>query len=141
MGLFKTPPTPEEQKQQEAYEAAKVRLMELHNTAAVLFYIDEVSTDSNPCRQVLIGEVGKGQLTPDTELEIYSCEGLPVGTMTVEAVEDREEKLSFFEKGTRTYCTPDQAWDGFLPGQLLVRKKGTPPSEEVRPEPVGKSRN
>ena len=47
-------------------------------------------------------------------------EGLPVGHMTVGSMEEREVKLSVFEKGIRSYCTPEEVWDGYAPGQFLA---------------------
>ncbi len=123
MGLFKSPPTPEELEQQKRYEASKERLLALHRDSSVIFYIDEVQTTSAP--PVLIGDVGKGILRPDMALTIYSCEGLPVGTMTVAAINEQQDKVSFFEKRLRTYCTPAEDWDGYIPGQLLAVQEAT----------------
>lgn len=120
MGLFKSPPTPEELEQQKRYEASKERLLALHRESAVIFYIDEVQTSKADAPPVLIGEVGKGILRPNTTLTICSCEGLPVGTMTIADITEQQDKISFFEKKLRTYCTPIENWDGYIPGQLLV---------------------
>lgn len=122
MGLFRKPPTPEELEQQRQYEEAKLRLMKLHKEASLLFYIDEIQlTDSEgSSTQLLIGEAAKGCFTPGTTLYIYDCTGLCVGHMTIQALEEREEKLSIFEKGIRTYCTPSEYWEGYKPGQFLA---------------------
>lgn len=121
MGLFKKPPTQEELEQQKRYEASKVRLLELHKHASVIFYIDEVGTDADSHRQLLTGELGKGQLEPGMDLCIYSCEGLPVGTMTTDIISEKTEK--HYIVGTTIYvlCFPKEAWDGYIPGQLLVQ--------------------
>lgn len=119
MGLFRKPLTTEESKRQARYEASKSRLMELHTKASLLFYIDEIqSTDTAP--QILVGEQVRGEFHPGTTLDIYDCEGLPVGHMTVGSMEEREVKLSVFEKGIRSYCTPEEVWDGYAPGQFLA---------------------
>lgn len=122
MGLFRKPPTPKELEQQRQYEEAKLRLMKLHKESNLLFYIDEIQlidTEASPT-QLLIGEAAKGSFTIGTELSIYDCTGLCVGHMTIQALEEREEKLSIFEKGIRTYCTPSEYWDGYQPGQFLA---------------------
>lgn len=121
MGLFKKPLTPEEQEQKERYEASKVRLMELHKTANVIFYVDEVTVDSDSQRLVLIGEVGKGQLQNGDVLEICSCEGLPVGSMVLDTWEEREERHFIPGRTVRTFCFPEEEWDGYVAGQLLVK--------------------
>lgn len=123
MGLFKKPLTPEELEQKERYEASKLRLMELHNTAKVIFYIDEVTIDDISHRPVLIGEVGKGQLKAGDCMEIYTCEGLPAGTMTIDAEEDREERHFIPGRTIRTFCFPKEDWDGYIAGQLLIKFK------------------
>lgn len=123
MGLFKKPPTPEEIEQKKQYEASKVRLMELHKTAKVLFYIDEVTIDTISHRLVLIGEMGKGQLQAGASMEIYTCEGLPAGTMTIEAEEEREERHFIPGRTIRTFCFPKDEWDGYIAGQLLIQFK------------------
>lgn len=130
MGLFKKPPTPEELEQKKRYEESKVRLMELHKTAAVIFYIDEVTVDSISHRPVLIGEVGKGQLTADTEMLIYDCEGLPVGTMIISDFEEREERHFIPGRTLRTFCFPKEEWTGYIAGQLLIQCKETTPLSE-----------
>lgn len=121
MGLFKKPLTPEELEQKERYEASKVRLMELHKTAKVIFYVDEVTVDLIFHRPVLIGEMGKGQLKNGDTLEIYSNEGLPVGTMVVDIWEEREERHIIPGRHMRTFCFPKEEWDGYIAGQLLVK--------------------
>ncbi|MBQ8147165.1 MAG: hypothetical protein IJ040_00065 [Lachnospiraceae bacterium] len=121
MGLFKKPLTPEELEQKERYEASKVRLMELHKTAKVIFYIDEVTKDLVHHRPVLIGEIGKGQLKNGDTLEVYSNEGLPVGTMEVDIWEEREERHFIPGRTLRTFCFPKEEWDGYIAGQMLVK--------------------
>lgn len=121
MGLFKKPPTPEELEQNERYKASKVRLMELHKTAKTIFYINELSIDSVSHRPVLIGEIGKGQLTPGTEMNIYTCEGLPIGTMTVDRTEERVEKHYIIGTTVHFLCFPKEEWSGYTPGQMLVQ--------------------
>lgn len=123
MGLFKKPLTPEELEQKERYEASKLRLMELHQTAKVIFYIDEVTVDDISHRPVLIGEVGKGQLKAGELMEIYTCEGLPAGTMTIDMEEEREERHFIPGRTIRTFCFPKEEWDGYIPGQLLIQFK------------------
>lgn len=123
MGLFKKPLTPEELEQKEQYEASKLRLMELHQTAKVIFYIDEVTVDDISHRPVLIGEVGKGQLKAGELMEIYTCEGLPAGTMTIDMEEEREERHFIPGRTIRTFCFPKEEWDGYIPGQLLIQFK------------------
>ena len=123
MGLFKKPLTPEELEQKERYEASKLRLMELHKTAKVIFYIDEVTVDDISHRPVLIGEVGKGQLKAGDHMEIYTCEGLPAGTMTIDAEEEREERHFIPGRTIRTFCFPKEEWDGYIAGQLLIKKE------------------
>lgn len=120
MGLFKKPLTQERLEQQERYEASKIRLMELHKKAAVIFYIDEVTVDLPSKRLVLIGEMGKGQLTPENEMTIYSCEGLPVGSMIVQECDEREERHLIPGRTLRTFCFPKSEWDGYIAGQLLI---------------------
>lgn len=122
MGLFRKPPTPEELEQQKQYEEAKVRLMKLHKEACMLFYIDEIQITGSPSApsQILVGEVVKGTFTAGAMLAIFDCTGLPVGTMTLLAVEEREEKLSIFEKGIRTYCTASEYRENYKPGQFLA---------------------
>lgn len=121
MGLFRKPPTPEEIEKQKRYEASKVRLMDLHKTAKTIFYIDEVTTDLVSHKLVLIGEVGKGTLTADEHMVIYNCEGLAVGTMTIESVEEREERHFIPGRTIRTFCFPTEKWNGYLAGQMLIQ--------------------
>ena len=131
MGLFKKPPTPEELEQKKRYEASKLRLMELHKTAKVLFYIDEVTIDTISHRPVLIGEMGKGQLKAGEIMEVYTCEGLPAGTMTIEAEEEREERHFIPGRTIRTFCFPRDQWDGYVAGQLLIQLKQDHASPEA----------
>lgn len=121
MGLFRKPLTEEEQRRRQQYEESKVRLMDIHNHANIIFYIDEIAVDSVTGRYALIGEMGKGQLTADKEYEIYSNEGLRVGIMTLDSFEDREEQHFIVGKVTRTLCFPKEEWDGYTPGQMLVK--------------------
>ena len=121
MGLFRKPLTEEEQQKKQRYEESKLRLMEIHNHADVIFYIDEIATDPVTGRSALIGEMGKGQLTGSESYAIYSNEGLSVGTMTLDTFEDREEQHFIVGKVTRTFCFPTEEWEGYSPGQMLVR--------------------
>lgn len=121
MGLFQKPPTPEELDQQQRYEDSKLRLLELHKHANVIFYIDEVSIDPDSHRQLLTGEMGKGLLKPGMDLQIYSCEGLLVGTMTTDTISEKTEKHYIVGTSIYVLCFPKDAWDGYIPGQLLVQ--------------------
>lgn len=121
MGLFKKPPTPEELEKKERYEAAKLRLMELHKKADIIYYIDEITTDYDTKKFVLIGEVGKGQLHNGDSMDIYSNEGLQVGTMIIEMQEEREERHFIPGRTIRTFCFPKEPWDGYAAGQMLVK--------------------
>ena len=123
MGLLKQPPTPEELEQQKRYEASKIRLMELHKTSKTIFYIDDVTTDPTSHQQILIGEMGIGQLHPGDILEIYSCEGLSIGTMTVDKWEEQAERHAIIGNINRILCYPKETWDGYVPGQLLAKSK------------------
>lgn len=121
MGLFKKPLTPEELERKERYEASKIRLMELHKNASSLYYIDELSTDEQTGRFVLIGELGIGTLQDGADYDIYSNEGLKVGHMSLEHQEEREERHFIPGRTIRTFCFPAEVWDGYQPGQMLVK--------------------
>ena len=66
--------------------------MELHQNARIIYYIDEVLTDAPTQLPILIGELGKGELRDNLPMDIYSNEGIRVGSMIVEHQEEREEK-------------------------------------------------
>ncbi len=121
MGLFKTPPTEAELEQQKRYEEAKIRVLKLHEAAELLFYIDQVTEENG--HQILGGELAQGTLDAGCQLSIYSCEGILLGGMTVAAVDQREERISLFEKVLHTDCTPKEDWSGYLPGQMLIKTK------------------
>lgn len=121
MGLFRKPLTPEELEKKARYEAAKVRLMELHKKADVIYYIDEITTDYNTRKFVLIGEVGKGQLHNGDCMDIYSNEGLKVGTMVIDTQEEREERHFIPGRTIRTFCFPKESRDDYAAGQMLVK--------------------
>ena len=123
MGLFKKPLTPEELEQQRRYEESKPRLLNLHNTSKIIFYIDSVTTDSLSQKQILIGEIGIGQLQAGDCMEIYSCEGLSVGTMIVDKWEEQAERHAIIGDTIRILCFPKEQWDGYTPGQILAKKK------------------
>lgn len=120
MGLFKKPLTPEELEKKVRYEESKVRLMKLHQDAKVIFYIDEVTTDTNSKRLVLIGEMGKGELRKKETMDVYSNEGLKVGSMVIDAHEEREERHFIPGRTIRTFVFPQDEWEGYLAGQMLV---------------------
>lgn len=121
MGLFQKPPTPEEIERQKRYEASKIRLLELHKTAKTIYYIDEITADPDSHRQLLIGELGKGQLKPEQEMLIYSCEGLPVGTMITDSIIEQTEKHYIVGTTIHILCFPKEEWDSYVPGQMLVQ--------------------
>ena len=121
MGLFRKPLSEEEQQKKQRYEDSKVRLMELHKTASSLFYIDEITTDEKTGDFVLIGEVGIGTLHDGDSYAIYSNEGIPIGQMTLRHQEEREERHFIPGRTIRTFCFPEEAWDGYLAGQMLVQ--------------------
>jgi hypothetical protein len=95
--------------------------MDIHKTAEVIYYIDEITTDDISKKFVLIGEVGKGQLQNGAHMDIYSNEGLPVGSMVIEHQEEREERHFIPGRTIRTFCFPAEAWDGYIAGQMLVK--------------------
>lgn len=134
MGLFQKPLTPEELEQKQQYEASKSRLLELHKSAAIIYYIDEVVTDAASHRQTFIGELGKGQLKPGLDMLIYSCEGLPVGTMTTDTISERIEKHYMLGTTSHILCVPKEAWDGYIPGQILVQFPPDVPSSTDKAE-------
>lgn len=121
MGIFRKPLTEEEQRKKQQYEESKIRLMDIHNHAETIFYIDEIAIDSVTGKYSLIGEMGKGQLKAASCYDIYSNEGLPVGTMQLNTFEDRDEQHFIVGKVTRTFCFPEEEWDGYSPGQMLIR--------------------
>ncbi len=87
-----------------AYEEAKKRVMELHNNAVFLMYINNVYIE-NASEQIIEGIVAIGKAEVDKEFSIYSCEGKYVTKVTIEEVykdgdivkvleaEDREIKI------------------------------------------------
>lgn len=121
MGLFKKPLTEEELQKKARYEESKQRLMELHKNAEIIYYIDEVMTDASTKLPILIGEMGKGQLYNNLELDIYSNEGLKVGQMILEYQEEREERHFIPGRTIRTFCFPKESWDGYVAGQMLIK--------------------
>ena len=121
MGLFKKPPTAEELEKKARYEESKLRLMELHQNARIIYYIDEVLTDAPTQLPILIGELGKGELQDNLPMDIYSNEGIRVGSMIVEHQEEREERHFIPGRTIRTFCFPKEAWDGYIAGQMLVQ--------------------
>lgn len=123
MGLFRKPPTPEESEQQKRYEESKLRLMDLHRNSKTIFYIDDVATDPQSKQQILIGEMGIGMIKQGEQMDIYTCEGLPTGTMTVEKWEEQGERHAILGDINRILCFPKENWEGYVPGQFLAKHK------------------
>lgn len=125
MSLFHKIESAEDALIKKNYELAKQRIMDLHTSSSCLMYIDEAIHDESGNR-VLIGELAKGSLKKEAVMGIYSCEGIYLGDMIVDAWQEHEERGFLTpKKSMKLWCYPLEDRTDYVGGQLLACKKET----------------
>lgn len=103
-----------------AYEKAKERVMELHNNAVFLMYIDDAYI-KKPYGQVVEGIVAIGKTEINREFFIYSCEGEYVTSIKIKDAYIKNDQVYVLEAGNENISLyPEEKNDRLIAGQIMV---------------------